>query len=66
MTRAKKIELIKTYRPCLYMTLTHYVPQLVINPEYASSEDIEIYNYYVARESLMDNNKTAFKNRFSF
>ena len=66
MTRTQKIERIRIYRPCLYMTLTKLVPQLVAYPEYASPADIEVYNYHVSRESLVDNNKSAFKNRFSF
>lgn len=66
MTRAKKIERIKTYRPHLYMILAQKVHKLLENPEKASKYDIETYNYYIAQESSRDHNKTAFKNRFSF
>ena len=66
MTRTQKIERIKLYRPGLYRKLCRHVPNLVINPEHATQEDVETYNYFVACESSMDRNNIAFKNRFSF
>lgn len=65
MTRAEKLWRIQTYHPSLYSRLQRAVPQLISNPDEASSSDISIYNELISEESHNENNP-SFRKRFSF
>ena len=65
MTRADKLRRIQTYRGSLYTQLCRFVPNLIADPESASTLDISIYNEIISKEALSENNP-SFKSRFSF
>ena len=65
MTRTKKIELIEKYRPSLYLRLKQAVPNLLDCPQFASENDIQIYNDLISKEAKDEKNPT-FERNFSF
>ena len=65
MTRQRKIELIKKFRPSLYMRLTKEVPELVLNPNNASKGEIDVYNDLIKKEAAGEKNE-RFRQNFSF
>ena len=66
MTRTKKIERIKLYRPGLYSLLLRKVPDLVEDPNNATQNDIFIYNDLIEEVAKLDRNNVAFMRNFSF
>ena len=66
MTRTKKIELIKKYRPYLYKQLLRLVPSLVNNPDEASKKEVFIYNQLLEEEAIQDPRSAQFAKNFSF
>ena len=65
MTRERKIELIKKFRPFLYAMLENQVPNLIADPDNASNYEIFIYNNLIDKEAKSENN-FPFKRSFSF
>lgn len=66
MTRTRKLELLNRYRPGLYARLEQEVPNLIANPDNATTEEITIYNNLIAKIARLDNDNVSFKKNFSF
>lgn len=66
MTRTEKLERIKKYRPSLYLRLKKHVPNLILDPDQATENDIFSYNNFISVEAKRDNTPEVFIKNFSF